>query len=256
MVHAIVKVRYADGREEQRGFEVGKYKIGREQGDLVLRDDPKISSLHAELEVSDGTVSITDLGSRNGTRVNGTKLTARHSLGLGQPIQLGESWLTLLSSARGRAQTIVQEDDDKTRARRRKEEEYEHAKARRRFWEMPLKIVAVLSTCTVGVFLVLLPISALGAVAYPAVIVTGLASLLETGIWKTLRDQHHAAKLEEDEARRMLDGNSTPAIQQGPGSSMSLWRFFRSLPAIAQLLLWCYAWFLLIPIWLLEQHRG
>jgi Inner membrane component of T3SS, cytoplasmic domain len=264
MGQAIIKVRYADGRVEQRRLELGKYKIGRERGDLVLGDDAKMSSLHAELEVDRGAVSITDLGSRNGTRVSGTRLTGRHCLQPGQPVQLGESWITLLSSAPARAVTVVQEEDavdwrrrpEVEDAHRRALDRYEQAKKRRCFWEKPLQVIAVLLTGTVVAFLVLLPMSALGAVAYPAAMATGLASLLETGIWKALRDQHHAAKLEEDEAVGTLDGSRTPTAERAPGPSTSLWRVFRGLPALVQLLLWCYAWFLLIPLWLIEQQRG
>src|SRR5439155_15204443 len=47
--------------------------LGREGNDINFPDDPFISGRHAQLRVADGVLSITDLGSRNGTfvRVNG-----------------------------------------------------------------------------------------------------------------------------------------------------------------------------------------
>jgi pSer/pThr/pTyr-binding forkhead associated (FHA) protein len=43
--------------------------IGRENNDINFPDDPFISGRHAELRISGGVLSVTDLGSRNGTFV-------------------------------------------------------------------------------------------------------------------------------------------------------------------------------------------
>lgn len=50
--------------------------IGRENNDINFPDDPFISGRHAELRLSGGTLSVTDLGSRNGTfvRVHGERV--------------------------------------------------------------------------------------------------------------------------------------------------------------------------------------
>ena len=53
----------------------GTAKIGRRQGDNdVVIPDPYCSGRHAELTVGDGAFTITDVGSTNGTLVNGVKL--------------------------------------------------------------------------------------------------------------------------------------------------------------------------------------
>jgi pSer/pThr/pTyr-binding forkhead associated (FHA) protein/RNA polymerase subunit RPABC4/transcription elongation factor Spt4 len=50
--------------------------IGRENNDINFPDDPFISGRHAELKLSGGSLSVTDLGSRNGTfvRVHGERV--------------------------------------------------------------------------------------------------------------------------------------------------------------------------------------
>ena len=50
--------------------------IGRENNDINFPDDPFISGRHAELRISNGVLSVTDLGSRNGTfvRVQGERV--------------------------------------------------------------------------------------------------------------------------------------------------------------------------------------
>lgn len=50
--------------------------VGREGNDINFPDDPFISGRHAELRVSGGVLSVTDLGSRNGTfvRIDGERV--------------------------------------------------------------------------------------------------------------------------------------------------------------------------------------
>ncbi len=50
--------------------------IGREGNDINFPEDPFISGHHAELRLSGGVLSVTDLGSRNGTflRINGARV--------------------------------------------------------------------------------------------------------------------------------------------------------------------------------------
>ena len=49
--------------------------IGRAPDNMVVIDDPSVSSRHAQLEMTGDTYRIKDLGSTNGTRVNGTPIT-------------------------------------------------------------------------------------------------------------------------------------------------------------------------------------
>jgi pSer/pThr/pTyr-binding forkhead associated (FHA) protein len=69
--------------------------IGKATHNHIVLTDPTVSNTHAVILVRDGGYSIVDLGSRNGTFVNGEKLgdharTLRH----GDAIQLGKTVLT------------------------------------------------------------------------------------------------------------------------------------------------------------------
>jgi len=71
-------------RQQLRGGQLGwvfrpeaeVVTIGREGNDMNFPDDPFISGRHAELRLSGGVLSVTDLGSRNGTfiRINGARV--------------------------------------------------------------------------------------------------------------------------------------------------------------------------------------
>jgi predicted component of type VI protein secretion system len=66
--------------------------IGRVQGDLVV-DDPKLSRRHAVIRVTDSGLEVEDLGSTNGTFIDGKRLTAATPLMPGARLQLGDTIL-------------------------------------------------------------------------------------------------------------------------------------------------------------------
>lgn len=77
-------------------LEQPKVVIGREEGDVVTRD-PETSRRHAQLEIQgDGTVWITDLGSTNGTHVDGQRITEPVQLGSRQEFTCGNSTFMLM----------------------------------------------------------------------------------------------------------------------------------------------------------------
>jgi pSer/pThr/pTyr-binding forkhead associated (FHA) protein len=64
--------------------------IGKaDENDLALSDDPTASGLHAMLEQFSAGWCVTDLGSSNGTWVNGERVTARRRLSDGDTIVIG-----------------------------------------------------------------------------------------------------------------------------------------------------------------------
>jgi class 3 adenylate cyclase len=73
-------------------------EVGRDcQG--VLLTDPQISRRHLSLHETAGAVRVTDLGSTNGTRVDGTPIEGTHHLAPGQIVQFGATTIVLLSDA-------------------------------------------------------------------------------------------------------------------------------------------------------------
>lgn len=75
-------------------------RIGRApECELVLKDS-RVSRRHARLHARDGVLVLTDLGSTNGTRVNGHRVTEL-VLGAGDRIQIGETSLVVEAAPTG-----------------------------------------------------------------------------------------------------------------------------------------------------------
>jgi len=72
--------------------------IGREASNAIAINDAEISRKHSQLVAQGGKYVLTDLGSTNGTFVNGQRLTGQHVLQPGEVISLGEQ-ISLLFEA-------------------------------------------------------------------------------------------------------------------------------------------------------------
>jgi hypothetical protein len=68
----------------------GEMVIGREDADILLPDE-QVSRRHALLRECDGHLELTDLGSTNGTEVNGQRITATVTLAHGDTIRAGST---------------------------------------------------------------------------------------------------------------------------------------------------------------------
>jgi DNA-binding winged helix-turn-helix (wHTH) protein len=88
----------------------GTHVIGRDPDAAAWIDSAVVSRRHAELVVQDGRVTIEDLGSRNGTFLNGTRLTGASPLAHGDEIRLGTLRLVVHIST-GRTVTRTVEDN-------------------------------------------------------------------------------------------------------------------------------------------------
>lgn len=85
--------------------------IGRDPDAAVWIDSAIVSRRHARLVVQDGRVTVEDLGSRNGTFVNGARLTGASPLVHGDEIRLGTLRLVVHVST---GQTATRTVDDNT----------------------------------------------------------------------------------------------------------------------------------------------
>ncbi len=88
----------------------GTYLIGRhsESSDCDMAiNDRTVSRRHANLEISSDCArcSLTDLGSHNGTMVNGRRITGRVEIKLGDHLQFGSAEFKLIDDAAPMAQT-------------------------------------------------------------------------------------------------------------------------------------------------------
>ena len=67
--------------------------IGRDPGAGLPLNDPEVSRRHARLETQDGAVFLRDLGSSNGTFLNGKRLTQAIELREGDEVDVGTTRL-------------------------------------------------------------------------------------------------------------------------------------------------------------------
>ena len=87
-----------DGPDGRRVHDLAgrRVAIGRHEGnDIVLGDDDRASRLHAVLDRVGGGWLLTDLGSSNGTFVNGAQLTAGRALRSGDEVLIGRTRMVL-----------------------------------------------------------------------------------------------------------------------------------------------------------------
>lgn len=82
--------------------------LGRDPGTDIVINDPQVSRQHARITRQGGLMVIEDLGSTNGTFVNGMRLTGPHTLTSGDVIGLGDAvTLTYHGANVGATRTIV-----------------------------------------------------------------------------------------------------------------------------------------------------
>ncbi|MBN1653809.1 MAG: FHA domain-containing protein [Deltaproteobacteria bacterium] len=71
--------------------------IGRSVDNTIKLSDALVSENHAILSVSRSSIQIRDLGSTNGTCVNGQRITGRVEIRYGEPVAIGPYVIELLS---------------------------------------------------------------------------------------------------------------------------------------------------------------
>ena len=70
--------------------------VGRRAPSEILLDDPAVSRQHTRFTVRDGEVFVEDLGSRNGTLIDGRRITTRQRISPGTQVQVGPAVVTLV----------------------------------------------------------------------------------------------------------------------------------------------------------------
>jgi predicted component of type VI protein secretion system len=67
----------------------GEQVVGREGGELTLAGESSVSRSHAKISKAGDTITVEDMGSTNGTFVNGQRLSGPVSLQPGDAVQFG-----------------------------------------------------------------------------------------------------------------------------------------------------------------------
>src|SRR5262245_42069202 len=85
----------------RRDVELGgdRVTVGKDEHNDVVLDDPTVSRLHAVLEHFAAGWCVTDLGSSNGTFLNGERIWAQQRLRHGDEIRVGRTRLLFRNSA-------------------------------------------------------------------------------------------------------------------------------------------------------------
>ena len=98
------------GEDAGRSIDVadGPVTIGRDPASDVVVADARVSRRHAELRpLPGGGVEVVDLGSSNGTFIDGTRITDPTRLAPGQGIQVGDTVLTAEAAPGGANATVI-----------------------------------------------------------------------------------------------------------------------------------------------------
>ena len=94
-----------DGAEGGRRIRIAeRLTVGRGDDAGLVVDDPEISRAHAVFAVTPRGLEIQDLGSLNGTWVNGERIASPTLVGPGDAIKIGTTMIEVLSIGRGAAQ--------------------------------------------------------------------------------------------------------------------------------------------------------
>jgi len=86
----------------------GKFVIGRAATCQLSLDDPLVSRHHAQLTVDGKEVSIEDLGSRNGVKINGRLVVGRYSVQDKDQILIGGQELKYVARKENMGDTLIQ----------------------------------------------------------------------------------------------------------------------------------------------------
>lgn len=89
----IIKLTMREGPHPDHTFELQKevHTVGREAGNDIVINDPQVSRHHARLTLKGGAYVLEDLGSTNGSYVNGRRVTEPATVAPGDMIGFGDT---------------------------------------------------------------------------------------------------------------------------------------------------------------------
>jgi len=117
MLTAEISVQAADGSRERFPLLKERITIGRSRESDIFLPDQWLSRQHAEIRQKPDGFYVNDLGSKNGTLLNGGRLTEEQRLRAGDIITLGEHILTFsLGGEPGDEETEADSDPIGTRS--------------------------------------------------------------------------------------------------------------------------------------------
>ena len=94
----------------------GEVSVGRSRGATLTIDHDQVSRMHAAIRRAGDRVEVSDLGSRNGTRVNGIPVAPGTPLRAGDEVGIGPASLMLAVSSRATRRAAVADSDHGLRA--------------------------------------------------------------------------------------------------------------------------------------------
>ncbi|MEK7484053.1 MAG: FHA domain-containing protein [Planctomycetota bacterium] len=96
-----MKLIYEDNGSRQvlEFSEAKKVTVGREKGNVLQLNHRSISKQHCELTLNKGQIEIKDLGSSNGTYINGDKVNGSGNAGAGDSLRIGHVMCSLEGDA-------------------------------------------------------------------------------------------------------------------------------------------------------------
>lgn len=86
----------------------GKFVIGRAASAQLSLDDPLVSRHHAQLTVEGEAITVEDLGSRNGVKVNGELISGRYAVQDKDQIVIGGQELKYIARRENMGDTLIQ----------------------------------------------------------------------------------------------------------------------------------------------------